>query len=374
MNELSNLLSNTGIMNDTIIYVRSSTKNQNNPLYNSTSQATQIAVCEQYCKDIGLRSVSSDNVIHETCSASGSIKQKSLLSIINTNKNKTLICYDVTRFSRNHRYGTELIHMCIDSKLEVHFVRNNIVVKDDKDLLRFVMALVNAQSESNVLSVRIRDSINFRKSNGTYNFIRETFGFDLLKNSNNKKVLEINEHEQQVIGIVLRLYYGCLSSEIKLESNIIDDSIIIYGNYRNSSIASFLNNSSILNKNKKWSANSIKNLIDKNYKYIQDRDALSEDLIIEMMNMRSTINVHKYVVSIKTIYKNMHKYELTESNKEIGLIKNNNDMLGFLNRNLVNFKYWDNDELTEIIEYHTKNINGKRIRNVESTDSRRLKR
>jgi DNA invertase Pin-like site-specific DNA recombinase len=372
MNELSNLLLNTGIVNDTIIYVRSSTNNQNNPLINSASQATQTTVCEQYCKDKKIHN--SNNIQHETCSASGSIKQKILLNIINTNKNKTLICYDVTRFSRSHRYGTELIHKCIDNNLEVHFVRENIVVKDSKELHRFAMALLNAQNESDVLSARIKDSINFRKSNGTYNFIREKFGFDISKDNNNKKILKINHQEQQVIEEMLKLYYGCLSSEIKLENNIIDDSIIMYGNYGNSSIASFLNDNEILNKNKKWNANNIKNVIDKNCKYIQDRDALTEDLIIEMINMRSTINVNKYVVSVKAIYKKINKYKLTESNKEIGQIKNNYDMLMFLNRNVVNFKYWDNDELKKITDYHTKNINGKRIKYIEDENNRILKK
>jgi DNA invertase Pin-like site-specific DNA recombinase len=366
MNELSNLLLNTNIMSDTIIYVRSSTKNQNNPLINSASQATQTTLCIQYCKDQQISNVNTNNIYYETCSARGSAKQKVLLNLISTCTKKIFICYDVSRFSRSYRDGTDLIHKCIDNELEVHFVRDNIVVKNNKEMFRFSMALISAQNESDVLSARIKDSISFRKTNGTYNIIREKFGFDLSKDNNNKNILIINEREQKVIEQILKLFYGCLTSEIKLANNIVNnDKIIMYGNYGYTSIASFLNNSGMLNKCKVWSANTIRNVIDKHCEYILDRDNLSEDLIIEMINMRSTIDVQKYVVLVKDIYFKINSYSLIESDKKIGKIQNDYDMLKFLNRNVVNFRTWDEHDLKKITDYHINNINGKRIRYVE---------
>lgn len=355
MDELANTLLNTNIISNTIIYARSSTKSQNNVFNNSESHSTQVAMCEQYCVNNNL----SGNVTVqlETCSArqSNSVKQRKLLNIINTNANCNLVCYDVSRFNRSNRDGTELIHKCIDKKISVHFVKENLVVADNIDMYRFSNALISAQSESDAISARVKSSINYRISQGTFN-IRKKFGYNIIKDENNKKSYETNEVEQSVITIVLKLYFGCMISEVALiDLGGYRDNcdIIEYGQYNYIMIASILNANNILNKSKVWTRNAIILIVDAdNNKYILDKDTLVEELVLEIID-KVIAKKKKDIPLIKTLYKKINGYELVgESDKQIYAVNTMHDLLKFLNRNKVNFKFTEEESLNKIIGYY----------------------
>jgi DNA invertase Pin-like site-specific DNA recombinase len=354
MDELANTLLNTNIISDTIIYARSSTKNQNNEFNNSASHSTQVAMCEQYCESNNLSG--NITVQLETCSArqSNPLKQKKLLNIINTHTNCNLVCYDVSRFNRSNRDGTELIYKCIEKKISVHFVRENLVVTDNIDMYRFSTALISAQSESDAISARVKASINYRKSQGTFN-IREKFGYNIIRDVNNKKSYETNELEQSVITIVLKLYFGCMISDVALinlggyKDNC---DIIEYGQYYEIDIASILNANNILNKSKRWTRYAVEFIIEDNDKYILDKDTLVEKLVLEIVD-KVIINKKKNIRLIKDLYEEINGYELIEeSDKQINAVNTMHDLLKFLNRNKVNFRFTEEEHLSKIISYY----------------------
>jgi DNA invertase Pin-like site-specific DNA recombinase len=173
INSLTNNMSSVNIKNRSIIYVRSSTQQQNNVYTNSESLNMQIFSCENFAKENNLDIISIEK---EICSARKGSNQKVLENIIENNNNINLMVFDISRFSRNIFDGTHMLKQCLDKGITLYSVKDNLFVKDLKDIQSFTNLLISAQAESDAISHRVQQSIQYRRSLGAY-FGKEKFGY-----------------------------------------------------------------------------------------------------------------------------------------------------------------------------------------------------
>tara|TARA_B110000971_G_C19854173_1_gene428566 strand:+ start:51 stop:482 length:432 start_codon:yes stop_codon:yes gene_type:complete len=134
INSLCSTIASINIINKSIIYVRSSTKNQNNTYTNSTSLDMQIFSCENFAKKNKLNII---GIEKEICSARKGSNQKVLGNIIKNNSNINLIVFDISRFSRNIFDGTNILEQCFNKCITLYSVANELFIKDLKDIRSF---------------------------------------------------------------------------------------------------------------------------------------------------------------------------------------------------------------------------------------------
>jgi DNA invertase Pin-like site-specific DNA recombinase len=356
MNSLINTLSSIDIKNNTVIYTRCSTKNQDNPIYNSTSLDSQIFTCTNFCKEHNLNII---ETFKEICSARKSSNQKVLLDIINTHTNIIIVIFDISRFSRNLFDGIQLIKICFEKKISIYFVKENISLCDFKDIHQFTMGLINSQSESDAISYRIQQSYKYRKSLGIY-YGKEKYGYDIYKDGNFNK-LKINKNEQLVIELIMKLKFGCsienlfiiltniLNSvpkeDLMKSLNITNEQIIMYGNYNNIDIAHFLNNYNILHKETQWTNLLLSKVIVNNYEYVSEREQMVSELKEEFIKLIKTNDKNKIIRSIKILYEKLNGYKLSNNLSIYNDTKCDFDIVIFFNVHKVNFRIWTYEDL-----------------------------
>lgn len=165
----------------------------------SFSYFSQEQECYNYCKNNNMK-------IHEIHKEykSGIGQQKELYNIIKKNKNINLIVYDTTRFSRNMMYGKQLLDICVDKNIIVHFVKEKLIFSKESSintLGKIMMRLAYSEDEWNNIRNRIITSIKYRKKMsmclGTV-----PFGFD---NQNSKLV---KNEDFDVIRLIVNLRNG----------------------------------------------------------------------------------------------------------------------------------------------------------------------
>jgi DNA invertase Pin-like site-specific DNA recombinase len=273
-------INSISIYSPTIIYSRSSTKRQNNYNLNSASINTQSHSCMEFCKKNGL---DIKFMRSEICSARNFNNQKKLNEIIESFNNINLVIFDVSRFSRNIADGVNMINKCFEKNITVYFVKDNLVIKSKQDLPKFTTQLINAHVESDTISYRLNESIKYRRSLGNY-IGNAKYGYSKVKENNINKLV-INEQEQLIIKIILKLKFGGLLSDLdkltkelnkKIFKNIDrTDEIIMYGHYRNSGIAHILNYNGIKYKDNDWTPSNISNIINQNS---EEQDRIEKEL------------------------------------------------------------------------------------------------
>jgi DNA invertase Pin-like site-specific DNA recombinase len=367
---LNNNQNNNQIMNlnnrETVIYIRCSTKNQSNDFYHSSSIDMQLHNCKIYCKDNNLAII---DIISEIKSARDMKNQTELLNLVNTNSNINLVVFDVSRFSRNIINGTAIIQQCIDKNIVLHFIKENILVKNNRDVVPFTTALVNAQVESDTISYRVLRSVEYRKSLGSQ-FGKARYGYTMVRN-NNIITHEENPNEQLIIKLILKIKYGCLLTDLNkiaqqlINNNLelLNDSIILYGNYENSDIVTILNQNNILYKNNKWTYSSVSNVINTNDDYINVKDTLVNDLLI---NLSKLVQPHdqftnNIVNNIITLYEKINDYKLNIRSIVIHNITTVNDIINFLNKNNVHFRVWTMQDIEPYLQFSNSNKRNRTI-------------
>jgi DNA invertase Pin-like site-specific DNA recombinase len=293
MNEINNLLQNCSVTQNAIIYCRSSTINQNN--YNHCSIDTQIFNCREYCKQNSLKVI---NLLTEVCRANKYTNQKALLKIISNFQNINLIIYDATRFSRCVLDGVVLLNKCKENNIIIHNVKDNYSTINHQGYINFIDGIKNGESESKILSDRIKSSIRYRRSLGN-EFGKPPYGFKLEKINKITKFVKNND-EVDIINFARDLYYGCNFNEankkmLRITGNNIESLFtepckkILYGNFTFTMIAEFFNQNNIKNRLKNWTGSSISIIVTTDYVrnkkklnelYDNDEQSISNNIIV----------------------------------------------------------------------------------------------
>jgi DNA invertase Pin-like site-specific DNA recombinase len=229
---------------------------------------TQNFICREFCKEKNFKVVS---LVSEECSAKEISNQKKLLEIINKYEKINIVISDVSRLSRNVKEALDLIDKCNKKKIIIYSVKQKIDTSTKYGYFQFIDFLKYAEIESNQTSERIKTTIKYKKKMGT-SFGHCPFGFQAERIDNVRKFVE-NYNEQLIITLINKLYYGC---SVEYANKIIkeltgNDIIALFteptkeiecGNFTCSSLAYFLNDHNIKNRNKDWTGNSISNIID----------------------------------------------------------------------------------------------------------------
>ena len=252
------------------IYCRISSLKQNDGL----SLKSQELYCKEYCIK---NKFNINNVITEIKSAKTMNKQQKLNDLI-TNDNFILVVYEQSRLSRNLVDFVNFMEKCNNKNVVIHFVQNELVSSNSLDFKKIIAGIIDGETESKNIGLRVKRSIEYRKSLGIYISSISKYGYKNIK-INNTLILNINNEEQKIINLIEKLYWG---------SNIVSIHVLLYeitnikhtlynitdpkeniiklehGNMRLIDIANFLNSISIFKRTKLWSAKSIKNIINQN--------------------------------------------------------------------------------------------------------------
>jgi len=261
LNEINSLFEKCSVTQNAIIYCRSSTIDQNN--FNHCSIDTQLFNCRQYCNQNKFKIVS---MASEMCSATKSANQKALLKLIDEFKNINLIIYDASRFSRNILEGVILLNKCREKNIIIHNVKDNYSTEKHQGYCNFIDGIKNGETESRLISDRIKSSIKYRKSLGA-DFGRPPFGFKSERINGVIKFVK-DDLETEIINFARNLYYGCTLVEankqmMRITGNKIQTLFteqckkIEYGNFTFTMIAEFFNEYGIKNRTREWIGSSI---------------------------------------------------------------------------------------------------------------------
>lgn len=265
LNDVNNLFEKCSITQNAIIYCRSSTPDQNN--FNHCSIDTQIFNNRQYCNQNKFKIISMSS---EICSATKTTNQKALLKLVDEFKNIHLIVYDASRFSRNILEGVILLNKCREKNIIIHNVKDNYSTEKHQGYCNFIDGIKNGETESRLISDRIKSSIKYRKSLGA-NFGRPPFGFKSERHNGIIKFVK-DDIETEIISFARNLYFGCTLIEankqiVKITGNKIQTLFtekckkIEYGNFTFTMIAEFFNQHGIKNRVHDWTGNSISMIV-----------------------------------------------------------------------------------------------------------------
>jgi DNA invertase Pin-like site-specific DNA recombinase len=277
MNRLINFITSQFSIKDTtkcaVIYARCSTSKQNNEL--GQSLHTQIGECMNYCNENGFEI---SEVISEIMPGHN-YKKQSYYNILNKYKNTNLIIADPSRLSRNVSDATMFLTECKKRNITIHSVRDNLICDSLNNTKKFSDMIWNAVMESSVISKRVKSSINIRKMMGSH-IGSAPYGYNIthvIDSTNGMKLRKLveNKEEQNIIKLILLLYYGCNVSDFyKMFEKVSDNQtklydgseefiIVYYGNFWPYAIASFLNEQGIQRQGKTWKSSNITSIVNK---------------------------------------------------------------------------------------------------------------
>jgi len=252
-----------------------------------------------------------------------------------------------------------MLKHCLEKGITIYSVKDNLFVKDLRDIQSFTNLLISAQAESDAISHRVLQSIEYRKSLGAY-FGKEKFGYSIIKENNIKKLVPLLD-EIQVINLIQKLYYGCQKCEIenllltinKQKTKIKIPDILLYGNYSSADVAYFLNLHRIFKRGEQWTTYTINKVINQNVKYINKKYNLTDNLndeLITIISNKNTSDISKNVRTINQLFLEINGYKLTEKLETYKTFKTRWDIMNFLNKYHVNFRVWTIDDIEEIDE------------------------
>lgn len=269
-------MSNSGLVRNykgnAVIYSRVSTKNQ----VSGSSLDLQKDIGNIYC----IKNQYNINCyVDEVCSAKTIANQKKLLDILNKNKNIHLIICEPTRISRNLSEFTQLLKLCEQKNITIHFVSDNLITNNTNDIKMILSSIYDGELEIKTLSKRIKKSIEHRKKNNTYLSSIPKYGLQyekfLVNNNVNRNVTK-NNYEQLIITFINKMYWGSDMKSINeilfLLTNVTHEIYntkneyeniekVEYGNMSCIDIANFLNSNNIFRRKKLWTRNSISTIV-----------------------------------------------------------------------------------------------------------------
>jgi DNA invertase Pin-like site-specific DNA recombinase len=316
IDNLDNLLQNmktTDTSKDAIIYIRCSTKKQNED--NLHGYSTQLGLCKEYAEK---NNFNVTEVLYDTIPGHNISKMK-INNILqdNTYSNMNIIVADPSRLSRSPSEGTCFVMKCLDKKIICHSARHNISTNNNPELKLFLSYILDAYTESQIFISRMKSMIYLKKKNGSYIGV-PPYGYHLVKCINAPSeyqisVKKLDKHEQDIIKLIALLAFGSyleplyvllreLSNNINAKlyycnekQEIEFENKICYGYLREPDIADILNNFNILKRNKLWTKYSvsriIKNLKNNNYiKYLYEDNSINHSTEKEFNNILNNEN------------------------------------------------------------------------------------
>jgi DNA invertase Pin-like site-specific DNA recombinase len=270
---LCNQLSRNHIVNsNAIIYCRVSTKNQTF----GTSLESQKLFCQEYCSKNNLNI---KLIINETNSAKSMNNQEELNNFLEFNEDIILIVYEPSRLSRNLKDFVKFVDTCNKKNITIHFVHDDLVSSNSSDFKKILSGIVDGETESKNIGLRVKRSIKYRKLKGTYKSSIPKYGYKYIK-SNGQTQSSINMVERRIINLIQKLYCGSdietinkllvqitgTTQELYFTTNP-EESIekIEYGNMRITDIVHFLNSIPITRRNKVWNSNAVSQIVNRTF-------------------------------------------------------------------------------------------------------------
>lgn len=179
-----------------IIYTRVSA--QSSTVLNPCSLAFQLETCLKDIKSTvvqineGVRSAFKNGQKHLN------ILKKFLIT------GDTIYVYEINRLSRNLETGLEIMNYCLNNKIKIIGVNDNITLsKLPADIKRFQEALINANYESSRLSYRTKKTIKKIKKEG-HSFGKVPYGMKRIKTTKGIRKNIIDEQENKALEIITK--------------------------------------------------------------------------------------------------------------------------------------------------------------------------
>ena len=243
------------------VYSRVSTRKQ------STDKKHGLSYQKDLCKSYIDKFYSS--VINESYweDVGSSYKSKLILKemgeMIRKLKPNTLILVsEVSRFGRNYKMVENVLRTIEKKKSYVVSISENLVYGISKIKNKeFIHKVIDSEKESDVLSMRVKNTHSYIKRNGGY-VGKAPFGYKIAKNARNIPILKENPEDFQIIDSIVNLSNDCYSYD---------------------EIANIMNTKNLFYKNKLWNSAKIKNILKKFY---------PEHMLLNIsQNIESKINV-----------------------------------------------------------------------------------
>jgi len=301
------------------VYTRVSTRKQ------STDKKHGLSYQKELCKNYIDKFYSS--TINESYweDVGSSYKSKLILremgEIIRKLKPNTMVVIsEVSRLGRNYKMVENVLKAIQKKKSYVVSISENLVYGMTKlQNKQFIHKVIDSEKESDVLSMRTKNTQSYIKKNGGY-IGKPPFGYKITKNSRNIPVLKQNPEDFYMIDNIVNLTNDCYSYD---------------------EIANIMNTKNLFYKNKMWSGAKIKeilkkfypehmfldviqsteskiNVIDENMECILDDDIpIDNDEIINVTNYEPTNNNTLLDTLTITINNNNKKRSVTLNTNKI---------------------------------------------------------
>lgn len=194
-------------------------------------------------------------------------------------QNSLILISETSRLGRSKKMVEQILKIVKKKKSFIVSISENLVFGKTKlNDKFFIQKIIDAEKESDTLSLRIKNTHTYIKKNGGY-IGKAPFGYSIKKNHRNIPVLKENPQDFMLIDKIVNLSNECLSySEIK----------------------DIMNNQNILNNNKKWTTSKVKNILNKFYPEHMSLDIQNksekitiieneEDIVIQSNKVQNTI-------------------------------------------------------------------------------------
>lgn len=144
-------------MTKTIAYLRVSTDKQD-----AENQRYEV---DRFAESSG---ISVDEYISETVTGKKDVRDKKIWTAMQGLKQgDTLIMTEISRVGRNMMHLYKFMDFCFENKISVHFIKNNLKLKDDPHSKFMVSALAfAAEIERELISSRTKEALALRKKQG----------------------------------------------------------------------------------------------------------------------------------------------------------------------------------------------------------------
>ncbi len=268
-----------------IIYLRCSSKKQNDQENGQHGFDTQEQDCIQYANANGFEII---DTIKQTRRAT-SMNGLDILEIPKRYEGINIILADPSRLSRSYAEGTKFIEDCEAKKIVLHFARDNISSDTTVGKKMILNLLIDANEESKIFSKRVRSAIRQKQRYGSKMGCAK-YGFELYRvNTEGFPIMKERprEDEQKIIKLISMYYFGTeMKPFYELFATITNNhdfkmiyqenneekeyENIQYGYFTYSDVARFLNDNNIQKRGKVWVERGVKNVIDSLIDYLTD--------------------------------------------------------------------------------------------------------
>jgi DNA invertase Pin-like site-specific DNA recombinase len=161
---------------------------------------SQKGILMKYCieKKMKIKSIEFDDGV----SARNPQKLKGLRKIIdNISEGEILLILDLSRFSRNTQYGVELLNEIYEKGGKIYSVLDGMNYDTPSARHCVHTTISSAQLESDIKSIKVKNSLNNIISKGGYIGGIPKFGYSVIREGILRKLIK-NEDEQKVLNMI----------------------------------------------------------------------------------------------------------------------------------------------------------------------------